>query len=295
LGKALHVVSAVKKSATKKSAATGSAAGRSLAILELLAAHPKGIGIVEIGAQLALPKSGAHRLLAVLVASGYVRQDAGDLRYALTLKLAAMGMRHYAGLGLSDVAQPILDRLAAESGELARLAIVENERMLWIAKAQGARHGLRYDPDTGADVVLHATAVGRAWLATLPEKQALRIVAATGFATPAHFGPNAVRALEPFKTALGETRARGYGVAIEEGEAGAAAIAAAFRASPEPGAAVAGTLSLAGPVGRFLPTRRAAFARLLAAATKELTALWPARSMLRARPPGPREDLAHAG
>ena len=52
-------------------------------------------------------------------------------------------MRYYSGTGINDVAQPILERLAANSGELARLAVVEGEGMLWVAKAQGARHGLR--------------------------------------------------------------------------------------------------------------------------------------------------------
>jgi IclR family transcriptional regulator, acetate operon repressor len=205
-----------------------------------------------------------------------------------------LGLRHFAGLGLTDVAQPILDRLAAESGELARLAIVEDERMVWVAKAQGARHGLRYDPDTGLNVVLHATAVGKAWLATLPEKEALRIVAATRFATPAHFGPNAVRALGPFRAALQETRARGYGSAIEEGEAGTAAVAVVFRASADPNAPVAGTLSLAGPLGRFPPSRRAAFARTLANAAQELAAVWPVRDSLRARSSAIVPELSRA-
>jgi IclR family transcriptional regulator, acetate operon repressor len=259
-----------------------SAAKRSLELLELLAASPDALAVTEIGARLALPKSAVHRLLVLLLDKGFVRRDEASARYSLTLKLAMLGLRHFAGLGLTDVAQPILDRLAAESGELARLAIVENERMVWVAKAQGARHGLRYDPDTGLNVVLHATAVGKAWLATLPEKEALRIVAATRFETPSHFGPNAIRTLEPFRAVLQEARARGYGTAIEEGEAGTAAVAVVFRASADPDAAIAGTLSLAGPLGRFPASRRAAFARLLTAAAKELAAVWPIRESLRA-------------
>jgi IclR family transcriptional regulator, acetate operon repressor len=271
-----------------------SAARRSLDLLELLAASPDALAVTDIGARLALPKSAVHRLLALLLDKGFVRRDEASARYSLTLKLAMLGLRHFAGIGLTDVAQPILDRLAAESGELARLAIVENEGMVWIAKAQGARHGLRYDPDTGLNVVLHATAVGKAWLATLPEKEALRIVAATRFATPDHFGPNAIRALGPFRAALQETRARGYGTAIEEGEAGTAAVAVVFRASADPRAPVAGTLSLAGPLSRFPQSRRAAFARTLAAAAAELATVWPIRDSLRARISVPAAELSHA-
>ncbi len=175
-------------------------------------------------------------------------------RYGLTLKLALLGARYLAGTGLGDVSQPILERLAAATGELARLTVVEGEGLAWVGKAQGARHGLRYDPDAGTHVVLHATATGKAWLATLPEAEALRIVQATGFATPAHFGPNVIRDRERFRLELARTRAQGFGLAIEEGEPGTAAVAVVVRASAEATARVVGTLSVAGPVGRSRPS-----------------------------------------
>ena len=183
-----------------------SAVKRALALLEHLAGRPAGQGVTVLADELALPKSIAHRLLGVLAETGYVRQDAETGRYALTLKLTTLGLRHYVRTGLDDLAQPLLDRLAAETGELARLAVVDGERLVWVAKAQGAPSGLRYDPDidhdTGHDVVLHATATGKAWLATLPDPEALRIVEATGLRTPARFGANVARTLPQFRSCL---------------------------------------------------------------------------------------------
>lgn len=257
-----------------------SATKRSFDILELLAASPRGLGLTEIGDALQIPKSVTHRLLAQLTELGFVCQDMASTRYGLTLKLTLLGLRHYAGTGLGDIAQPILDRLASETGELARLAIVEGEGMVWVAKAQGARYGLRYDPDTGQHVVLHATATGKAWLATLPESEAIRIVAATGFKKPSRFGPNVIRDIEALRAVLRETRERKYGVATEEGEPGTAAVAVAVRGSADPQAAVVATLSLAGPVTRFVPERQRDFARILATAAAELSGIWPLRSSL---------------
>lgn len=260
-----------------------SATQRSLDMLELLAGHPEGLGLTEICAPLAIPKSAGHRLLGLLGERGYVSHDRDGGQYALTMKLALLGMRYFTGAGFNDLAQPILDRLAAASGELARLAIAEGDRLLWVAKAQGARYGLRYDPDTGQNVILHATSVGKAWLSTLPEEEAVRIVEAAGFGTPKRFGPRVMRTLADLRQALRETRARGYGVAVEEGEPGMAAIAVAVRASPAPDAPAVGTLSLAGPVARMTPERRDGFAReLLAPAARELSALWPIRMRVRA-------------
>lgn len=274
-----------RKSAGDKAAGGKSAARRTLDILELLAANSGGLSITDIGERLKLPKSGVHRLLAMLIEKGFVQQDANSADYALTMKLGLMGLRQYAGLGINDVAQPILDRLARDSGELARLTIVDNERLIWVAKAQGARHGLRYDPDTGFLVALHPTAVGAAWLSTLPEKDAVRIVTAAGFPRAALFGPNVVRTIDALKAKLRDTRARGYGLALEEAELGTAAVAVTFRVSPQPDAQVAGTLSLAGPITRFPAERRAEFARTLAAAAQELSAIWPLRAGLVGRSP----------
>ena len=96
---------------------------RGLALLELLAGRPEGAPLSDIAAALGLPLSAAHRLLAELVRSGYVRQlrEQGD--YGLTIKLVALGLGYLGSTGVVDVAQPSLDRLAQVSAELVRLAI----------------------------------------------------------------------------------------------------------------------------------------------------------------------------
>ena len=249
-------------------------------MLEYLTGQPDGAGLTEICAALGLPKSIGHRLLALLVESGYVMQHVPSGRYGLTLKLTMLGLRHYVRSGLDDLAQPILDRLAADTGELARLAVVEGERLVWVAKAQGARSGLRYDPDldhdTGHDVVLHATATGKAWLATIPQAQAMRIVEATELHTPRRYGPNIATSLHAFGQMLKATRKAGFGVALDEGEPGTAAVAVAVVDASAAGAAV-GTLSLAGPLSRFGPERRSFFAARLHSAAQELGGIWPLR------------------
>ncbi|MBN9063753.1 MAG: IclR family transcriptional regulator [Rhizobiales bacterium] len=255
-----------------------SATVRTLDILDLLSSHPDGLGLTGVCDALAIPKSVAHRLLAMLVERGWARQDPVSDRYGLTLKFDLVGLRHYAGTGLTDISQPILDRLAESSGELARLAIVDGDGMHWVAKAQGAPYGLRYDPDTGYDVVLHATAVGKVWLATLPEERAIRIVEATRYETPKRFGRNVIRTTPAFRKALADTRARGFGEAVEEGEPGTSAVAVVVRASSDAEAPAVGTLSIAGPATRLTTERRAALAQELLAAARELSLLWPIRA-----------------
>ncbi len=81
-------------------------------------------------------------------------------KFSLTMKMPSLGLRFLSAGGVVDVAQPILERLAIASGELVRLAIVEDDQLIYVAKAQGAKQGLRYDPEMGRPVTLSCSAGG---------------------------------------------------------------------------------------------------------------------------------------
>lgn len=257
---------------------------RCLSVIEVLASTPEGIPLTVLAEQLDLHKSAAHRLLQALTQRGFVRQDPESQSYSLSLKVPSLGFRFLDAQRLPDVAQEALDALARDTGEYCRLAIAEGERLFWVARAQGATQGLRYDPPMGGEVVLHATATGKAWLATLPEQEALRIVCARGFTTPPGFGGRVVRSVDELRRELEATRTRGYAIAVEEGEPGTAAMAATFRASERADAPVAGTVSVAGPRARMDDARIANLAPRLADAARAITHLWPLRQRQSARP-----------
>ena len=130
---------------------------------------------------------------ATLASRGYVRQDPATQAYALTLRLSTLGFRLLGARHLPDAGQSVLQRLAEETGEYCRLAVVDGGGLTWIARAQGSTQGLRYEPPMGGEVVLHATATGKAWLATLPEDEALRLVFARGFPRRRQADPGNVR------------------------------------------------------------------------------------------------------
>jgi IclR family transcriptional regulator, acetate operon repressor len=106
-----------------------------------------------------MPRSVCHRLLADLKQRGDVRQPRaqGDCDYAMTTKLMSLGLAYLSTSGIGDIAEPLIERVAQQSGELVRLAIIDGDRLTWVAKSQVARKGLRYDPDMGTDARLSCT------------------------------------------------------------------------------------------------------------------------------------------
>lgn len=155
---------------------------KALALVELLVDHPMGLPVTTIAALTEQPASGVHRTLQELGRLGYVRQVQAGGDYALTIKLPALGLGFMGRAGITDVAQPVLDNLAADSGELIRLSVIDGDRLIWVAVAQGATLGLRYDPGQEQGVVVHlaSSAGGKAWLASMSDDQALAHVGAQG-------------------------------------------------------------------------------------------------------------------
>lgn len=269
---------------------TVTAIERCLSLIEVLAGEPEPLELSDLAARIGLPASAAHRTLSTLMARGWIVQEPASQKYALSLRLSTLAFRNLDVRGVSDVVQSVLDNLARRTHEYCRLAIVEGEDLVWVARAQGATTGLRYDPDMGQEIVLHATANGKAWLATLPENEALRIVCSRGFDARRPLGSQAIKTVDALRSHLGETRQRGFASAVDEAEAGTAALAVAFRADDQADACVAGTISIAGPILRIDPERYDVLTRELHLAAKEIAALWPLRMRQRGRIPGKGRD-----
>jgi DNA-binding IclR family transcriptional regulator len=195
-----------------------------------------------------------------LVREGYVRQDPLDGHYVLTMKLVSMGLSFLSNSGVVDVAQPLLDQLAATSGELIRLAVVDGEDLTFVAKAQGATHGLRYDPDMGLSVPLWCSAAGHAWLSTMAEDAAMALLARKGLGSPADYGPQAPTTLKGVMAFVARARARGFATIDEVFAPGMSAMAAPVRTSK---GNVIGVVTIAGPAVRLNAARMEALAPAL--------------------------------
>jgi DNA-binding IclR family transcriptional regulator len=249
---------------------------RGLDLLDVLANAGQPMALGDLAARLNLPKSAMHRLLAQLSDSGWVSQDAATGSYGLTLKLAVMGQRFLHRTGLPDLYQPVLEQLARNTGEFARIAIVEDRGLTWVGQAQGARKGLVYQPELTATVPLAVTATGRAWLATLPDETALQLIVQQGLPPSYSYGPKARLAPGDILAELCRTRERGWGLAVEEAEAGVTAIAMVIGPHDGPGRAD-GTLSIAGPAVRLTPDRYESIVAMIGSAARDLAAHWPIR------------------
>jgi DNA-binding IclR family transcriptional regulator len=269
-------------------------------ILDILVDEPAGVRITDLAAALGANKAIPHRLMAELVELGYATQSPETERYRATFKLGSLGLRQLEAAGIARWSQDELSALAAQSRELVRLAIASRNSLRWVAKAQGANSSLIVDAIV-SDIVLHATASGKAWLSTLPTDEVRATLATHELVKPT---PLTHTDIDAILAEIEEARRGGYAVAIQEMEIGVNAIAVPIVPPDLPGRRGVGTVSIAGPAARLTPEVLIGFVPSLKSSAGSLAEHWRVYEYLRAlttpvsedsrRPPAPSPEPSEA-
>jgi len=136
---------------------------KALEVLFHLHDQPSGCGVTAVGAALGMPKSSTHRLLAALGRRGLVERDESGL-YRPGMALVALGVGVLEREPVVAAARPILEAEAERQGETLFLTAARSGRILVLDKAEGTGF-LRAVPRVGSELPVHATAVGKLYMA----------------------------------------------------------------------------------------------------------------------------------
>jgi IclR family transcriptional regulator, KDG regulon repressor len=217
---------------------------RALSVLELLASDGEALGVTELSKKLEINKSMIYRLLSTLAMRGYVEQDEESRKYRLGLKIVELAGMKLSTVEIFSVARPLLKELVRRTGETVHMAVLVQHEIICLDKEEGPailniRGGIgdKYPP--------HASAIGKAIVAHLPEEEARGILRKHGM--PKHT-PNTITTLSELKEHLKGVRARGYALNDEETYLGVRSIAAPVR---ERKGAVVASLGISGPIQRI--------------------------------------------
>ncbi|MEE3326172.1 MAG: IclR family transcriptional regulator [Myxococcota bacterium] len=136
---------------------------KAIEILFYLRGVPAGCGVTSIGRALDMPKSSVHRLLSALLRRGLVEQtEAGRYRSGVGLRALGLGGLDQAPLVVGG--HPVLEEVASGLGETLFLVGARAGVLHVLDKVEGQGF-LRASPQIGSEVPVHATAVGKIFLA----------------------------------------------------------------------------------------------------------------------------------
>jgi DNA-binding IclR family transcriptional regulator len=139
---------------------------KALDVLEHLHREGASCGVSEIGRALDLPRSTVHRVLATLHRRDLVERDAQG-RYRPGFALVVLGVGVLEREPVVAAARPVLEAEAAARGETLFLAAPRDGRLRVLDKEEGPAF-LRAAPRIGAEIPVHATAIGKVYLAFSP-------------------------------------------------------------------------------------------------------------------------------
>jgi IclR family acetate operon transcriptional repressor len=237
---------------------------RGLSILECLAKAEGGLTLTDIAQRVQLPPSTVHRLLATLERMGYV-YPAGELgRWYVGLQAFAVGSSFLSSRDFIAQSHPFMRRLMDQSGETVNLAILDGTEAVFVDQVQ-CREMMRTIVKLGSRAPLHASGVGKAMFASLPDDQIDAILKVRGL--PRITG-NTITTPETMWSSIRVIRQRGWSFDDEEHAIGTRCVGAPIY---DEHIETLGAISLAGPSSRLPDERIKQMGPLVAHAAEELT------------------------
>lgn len=215
------------------SAVAGTAAfGKFMQVLQLVADATEAVTIASLVRATGFPRPTVHRIVAGLLAERMLVENQHGGTLALGPRLIQLASRSWGRSELRLAAVDELKRLRDLTGETVHLAVPngkvgQGSSMVFIEKLESPS-AVRMSSRIGTHVAMHATAVGKAYLAAL-ENDALESQL-TGLLLP-KLTPHTLTTLPKFRAELQRTRARGWSVDDEENEPGIHCFGAVIRGS----------------------------------------------------------------
>jgi DNA-binding IclR family transcriptional regulator len=180
----------------------------------------------EIAEETGIGRSTTHRLLQLLLATGYLRQ-LDDGAYALGPALIELGYQALQENPVTGVAAPVLRTLAERVHDTVHLAIEDRGQVLYLDKIPGTR-GAVMRSQIGHRMPLTRTGIGKALLLDSPDRWRERFLAEQPV-TAGQGLEHDVLTADAFVQVMRVSAGRGVTFDLEENEPGILCVAAPVR------------------------------------------------------------------
>lgn len=223
-----------------------------------------------------LNESTALRYLLSLSKHGYVERDEETGSFRLGLELFRQGTLAMDRRNILSVAGPVMTALQDRFGESVNLAAHQQDKVVLI-QVLGRADSMRKEGRAGDIDPWHATSLGKAILAALPDDKAHSILIDARFD---RYTPNTKTELAELAKDLTAIRRNGYSVDDEEVVEGLRCVGVAVRGHND---RVDYALSLSGPKSRMPYSRIQEIGAVLIDSANEMSAKLGASSQARIR------------
>lgn len=191
-------------------------------MLEAVAQEPEGLSNADISRKLQIPKSSASYILRTLEKQAYLNRDPETGRYRVGLKILSLSRGALSGIDVREVALPIMRHLMEKTTLTCHLAILDGPDAVYIEKVEPTGF-LRVDTWVGRRMKVHATSVGKALVAHIPQERLEKMIAEAGMEKRT---PKTITTMPRLLKELEKIRTQGYAIDDEENNMGARCLGA---------------------------------------------------------------------
>lgn len=147
------------------------ALARGLEILRCFKPGNQFLGNRELVSRTGLPKATVSRLTYTLTELGYLSYSENLGKYSLGTGVLALGYCLLGKLGIRQVARPMMQELAEYAQVCVALGARDRLNMVYLENCYSSTATLGLRLDVGSRIPIATTAMGRAMLAALPERE----------------------------------------------------------------------------------------------------------------------------
>ena len=237
---------------------------RALFLLETIAEAGGEATLTDLATRTGLNISTCHHLLATLIQRGFAAKVPGRRLYALGARILYLG-HACLQVDLPRRAQPFIEAINAATGETVHLAGLQGDSVVTLARRE-ARHAVRVDSgQVGKLEAPHATSIGKAIMAWLPEEEIQRMVGSN----MKRFTDKTITEFPALIESLRHVRRNGFAIDHEEFLQGVICVGAAIR---DQAGTVIGAISASTPAMRATEEHIGLMRDEIVAATRALSA-----------------------
>ncbi|MEU7781152.1 IclR family transcriptional regulator [Micromonospora parva] len=194
-----------------------------LALLDAFSPATPALTLSELARRTGMPLPTVYRRAAELVAWGALERG-DDGRYRIGLRLWEVGSLAPRGLGLRELALPVMEDLYEVTHENVQLAVRQGLELVFIERIAG-RHAVPVLTRVGGRFALHATGVGLVLLAHAPAEVQEQVLAAP----LERYTELTITDPRRLRRCLAEVRRAGYAVSDRQVTMDALSVAAPIR------------------------------------------------------------------
>jgi len=206
----------------------------------------KSVAFSEISKELPFARTTTHRILYSLEKLGYLEKDEEKSHYRLAVKFFELTGPAVHFRRLQAVAKTVMQNLLLQFGETVNLGILDDGQVTYIEVLQSPS-ALRIAAVPGERNPVHCTALGKTFLAYLPESEVLAILDQNPLI---RMTPKTITQRKHLMEHLALVREKAIALDLEENLTGVVCVAAPI--FDQSGRAIA-SLSISGPATRMKP------------------------------------------